>query len=176
MSNDNQLVEANTSNSLLDANQSGVPTKRGFNSEYTKRAMLLWAQPKVNNMEEFNVRVKEYFEYCVQTDYKPSVEGLSCALGIDRRTFYCWSVGQRVPFGEGEELMEACQHAKSVLNTLLTDFMQNGKINPVTGIFLLKNNFGYTDEVIQVNVDADQNKPKTAAEIAKAIESDIPVD
>ena len=28
----------------------------------------------------------------------------------------------------------------------MTDYMQNGKINPVAGIFLMKNNFGYTDE------------------------------
>ena len=28
----------------------------------------------------------------------------------------------------------------------LSDCMQNGKINPVSGIFLLKNNFGYQDK------------------------------
>ncbi len=28
----------------------------------------------------------------------------------------------------------------------MTDYMQNGKINPVSGIFLMKNHFGYTDK------------------------------
>jgi hypothetical protein len=28
----------------------------------------------------------------------------------------------------------------------MEDFMQNGKINPVSGIFLMKNNMGYTDQ------------------------------
>ena len=28
----------------------------------------------------------------------------------------------------------------------MNDYMQNGKINPVSGIFLMKNNLGYTDK------------------------------
>ena len=28
----------------------------------------------------------------------------------------------------------------------MVDYMQNGKINPVSGIFLMKNNFGYADK------------------------------
>ena len=28
----------------------------------------------------------------------------------------------------------------------MEDYMQNGKINPVSGIFLMKNNMGYTDQ------------------------------
>lgn len=28
----------------------------------------------------------------------------------------------------------------------MEDYMLNGKINPVSGIFLMKNNFGYTDK------------------------------
>jgi hypothetical protein len=29
---------------------------------------------------------------------------------------------------------------------MMEGYMQNGKINPVSGIFLMKNNFGYTDK------------------------------
>lgn len=42
---------------------------------------------------------------------------------------------------------------------MIEEYMQNGKINPVSGIFLMKNNFGYRDqtEVVvtpnQVNAD-----------------------
>jgi hypothetical protein len=32
------------------------------------------------------------------------------------------------------------------LEALWEDYMQNGKINPVSGIFLGKNNFGYSDK------------------------------
>ena len=46
-----------------------------------------------------------------------------------------------------------------MLNQLLENWMQNGQVNPVVGIFLGKNNFGYRDqtEVVvtpnQVNAD-----------------------
>ena len=33
----------------------------------------------------------------------------------------------------------------AALNSLMEDYMQNGKINPVAGLFLLKNNFNYKD-------------------------------
>ena len=32
------------------------------------------------------------------------------------------------------------------MNLMMEDYMQNGKINPVSGIFLMKNNFGYADK------------------------------
>jgi hypothetical protein len=33
-----------------------------------------------------------------------------------------------------------------MLNILLEQHMQSGKINPVSGIFLMKNHFGYADK------------------------------
>ena len=36
--------------------------------------------------------------------------------------------------------------AYQVLNAQMENYMQNGKINPVAGIFLMKNNMGYVDK------------------------------
>lgn len=33
-----------------------------------------------------------------------------------------------------------------MLDSQMVDYMQNGKINPVSGIFLMKNSFGYKDQ------------------------------
>jgi hypothetical protein len=33
-----------------------------------------------------------------------------------------------------------------ILDLQMVDYMQNGQINPVSGIFLMKNNFGYADK------------------------------
>ena len=49
------------------------------------------------------------------------------------------------------------------LTAQMEDYMQNGKINPVSGIFLMKNNMGYQDkqEVVvtpnQVNEVSETN-------------------
>ena len=36
--------------------------------------------------------------------------------------------------------------AYQLLNAQMENYMQNGKINPVAGIFLMKNNMGYADK------------------------------
>lgn len=44
-----------------------------------------------------------------------------------------------------EESRELIRRAYSHLTLQMTNYMQNGKINPVAGIFLMKNNFEYED-------------------------------
>ena len=46
------------------------------------------------------------------------------------------------------------------MENLWENYMQNGKINPVSGIFLGKNNFGYQDKteyVVTPNTNADSD-------------------
>ena len=45
--------------------------------------------------------------------------------------------------------------------------MQNGKINPVSGIFLAKNNYGYVDKVehvVEAKATLDENQLKNRYE------------
>lgn len=46
------------------------------------------------------------------------------------------------------------------MENLWENYMQNGKINPVSGIFLAKNNFGYQDKteyVLTPNTNSDSD-------------------
>ncbi len=51
---------------------------------------------------------------------------------------------------------------------MLENWMQNGKINPVSGIFLMKNNFGYADKS---EVVVTPNNPLGDAESRESIEA-----
>ena len=42
--------------------------------------------------------------------------------------------------------------------------MNSGKINPVSGIFLMKNNFGYKDNT-DLTITANQDKQETISDI-----------
>ena len=47
-----------------------------------------------------------------------------------------------------------------MIENLMENYMQNGKINPVSGIFLMKNNFGYQDKteyVLTPNTHSDSD-------------------
>lgn len=98
----------------------------------------------LNDYDAIEERINLYFSLCAARNIKPSVNGVSAALKIDRRTFYRWGVGElrsREP-----RINEIVTSTYAMLQSLWEDYMQHGKINPVTGIFLGKNHFEYHDQ------------------------------
>lgn len=97
-------------------------------------------------------RVNEYFTIVAENGMKPTVAGLGNALnGMDRRRLWEIRTGH---YGNtrGEtstlprEVTDVIKKAYKIMEELWENYMQNGKINPVSGIFLGKNNFGYQDK------------------------------
>jgi hypothetical protein len=111
-------------------------------------------------------RINEYFTLCVENDIKPSAKGFQMALRIAKSTLWEWRQGN---YRAGTHQAIICE-AYDVLEALWQDYMQNGKINPVSGIFLAKNLFGgqYTDKQ-EVVLTPNQNQIREAD--AAAIEA-----
>lgn len=122
--------------------QMQVQTEPGDNTKYLTHALRLANLPKFDtkNVELLEKRIEEYFVICAEDDSKPSVAGLALAIGVDRRRLWEWSQG------ENSDRSDTIKKAYQILNLMMEDYMQNGKINPVSGIFLMKNNFGYADK------------------------------
>ena len=122
----------------------------GDNSRYLAHAMTVRSFPKIDISDPVQVenRINEYLVLCMENDMKPTVKGFCNALGgISRNTLWTWRTGQYRK-GTHEEIIV---RAYDVLEEMWENYMSNGKINPVAGIFLGVNNFGYRD-VKQVNV------------------------
>ena len=117
----------------------------GDNAKYLEIGMRIAGLPKVDMSNEHQVaqRIDEYFKICAEYDHKPSIEGMALALDVDRR--YLWEIREGRK-GKNPEVADTLKRAVKLLQLYLSDCMQNGKINPVSGIFLLKNNFGYQDK------------------------------
>ena len=124
--------------------------------------------PKVDlyNPEAVQDRLEEYFRIHVEADIKPTVAGMAMALGIDRRRL--WEIksgamiGGHTPIDLPTLTVDSIKKAYDFMENLMENYMQNGKINPVSGIFLMKNNFAYLDKVEHVitpntNSDSDYN-------------------
>lgn len=124
--------------------QMSVHLEPGDNVKYLGNALAIYNLPEIDtsDIEQVQKRIEEYFNICIENEVKPSVEGMALALGVDRRTVYQWSVGET----RKETHTPTIKKAYRLLNVLMADYMQNGKINPVSGIFLMKNNFGYADK------------------------------
>lgn len=143
-------------------------TEPGDNAKYIGVSLQLFNLPAIDlkNPEQVQERLSEYFKIHVEADLKPTVAGMAMALGIDRRRL--WEIKAGVPMGghTPHELptltVDSIKKAYDFLETLWENYMHNGKINPVSGIFLGKNNFGYQDKteyVVTPNMrnDSDYN-------------------
>lgn len=134
----------------------------GDNSRYLSHAMAIAELPMVdlNSAEEVRERINWYFTHCFNNDMKPTVSGLCNSLKIGRNTLNTWKNGTFRKDTHQAIILEAY----GVLEELWENYMQNGKINPVSGIFLGKNHFGYTDR--QEMVLTPNRQEITAEDIA----------
>ena len=141
----------------------------GDNSKYLGFTMMVGNLPTIDlhNAEQVQGRLQEYFQMCFDHDMKPTVSAMALALGngITRQTLWAIKAGQPVG-GNGYmttlpiEVADCIKKAYSYMEILWENYMQNGKINPVSGIFLGKNNYGYQDKteyVVTPNVNNDSD-------------------
>lgn len=142
-----------------------VHMEPGDNSKYVAHSLMVMKLPKVDMTDPEAVmnRVYEYFSLCSQNDMKPSVAGMALAFDCDRRTLWKWINGIEsayIPQASRDSIKKGYQ----LLNAQMEDYMQNGKINPVSGIFLMKNNMGYQDKQEVVLTPNNQLGEATSAE------------
>lgn len=122
----------------------GSDLNAGDNARYLAHAMVIMEQPPIDrsNPQEVEDRIKWYFQHCVNSDMKPTVSGMCNAIGIHRDTLHTWKTGEARKGTHQEVVLRAYR----VLEELWEDYMLNGKVNPVAGIFLGKNLFQYRDQ------------------------------
>lgn len=123
--------------------------EQGENAKYLQHAMVIRSMPAIDiaNPKEVERRIDWYFNLCVEDDIKPTVKGFCNALRIAKSTLWTWKTGA-YRAGTHEEVIV---RAYDVLEELWEHYMMNGKINPMSGVFLGVNNYGYKD-VKQVNL------------------------
>ena len=156
-------------NFLTDA---ALNVEDGDNTKYLMANVELMNMPDIDikNPEEVWKRVNDYFELYARYDMKPTVAGLAMALGIDRRRLWEIKTGNytsstpKLP----SEAEDAIKKAYKLMENLWETYMNSGKINPVSGIFLGKNNFGYQDKTEYVlTPNQKQESDYDADEISK---------
>ena len=150
-------------NILTDAALNVAP---GDNAKYVMLGARLFNLPPIDlkDPEQVTNRLNEFFQIHAEADMKPTVSGMGMALGLDRRRLYEIKTGNYHTSKGLSELPTmttvSIKKAYEYMEILWENYMQNGKINPVSGIFLGKNNFGYqdkTEHVVTPNVNNDSD-------------------
>ena len=150
---------AKKKNDLVETQDNPVSENKLTNADITRHNLELFQLPYIDpyyKPEEGINRITEYLEICIKNNMKPTVEGLSTAFGVDRRTLYKWVHNidsDSLPVNFRVTLKKVYQ----VLNSNFTDLSINGKINPVISIFLMKNNFGYKDQTEVLQTTTTEN-------------------
>ena len=149
-----------------------VQAEPGDNARYIRHNMMLYELEPISfeSAEEAKQRTATYFAICEQNDMKPSVAGYALALGIDRTNLWRIVSGATV---KPAEVRNVLKRAYAILNAQLEDYMQNGKVNPVTGIFLGKNHFAYQDKQ-EIEVAAKQDTESSPEELDMKYRDAIP--
>ena len=127
-------------------------TEPGDNAKYLAVGLKLFNMPPIDlrNPEQVVDRLAEFFQIHAEADMKPTVSGMAMSLGLDRRRL--WEIksgamiGGHTPIDLPTLTVDSIKKAYNYMEILWENYMQNGKINPVSGIFLGKNNFGYQDK------------------------------
>ena len=146
----------------------GMMLQEGDNAKFLSVQMALFEMPNIDmeNVEEVQKRLSEYFTLYASQDMKPTVAGMAIALnGMSRRTL--WAIVNDAPTGSSgyktalpSEVARTIKKAYFLLENLWESYMNSGKVNPVAGIFLGKNNYGYQDKteyVLTPNTNQDDN-------------------
>lgn len=153
---------------------STVQAEPGDNTRFTSHTMniMLLEPADLNSAEQVKNRIIEYFDICQKDDMKPGVADFACALGISRQALLKIVKGQIV---KPDAVVSLLKRTYIALNAQLENYAQNGKVNPVTFIFLAKNHFAYQDKQ-EIEVSANQPDAETPDQIAQKVADAIPAD
>ena len=143
----------------------GLNLEEGDNAKFLGVNIALFNMSKIDMHDPMAVqeRLTEFFELYAENDMEPTVAGMAMALGMNRRTL--WAIVNDQPTGSSgyltalpPEVARIIKKAHFLLENLWESYMNSGKINPVSGIFLGKNNFGYQDKQEMVLTPNTQNE------------------
>ena len=146
----------------------GLQVPEGDNAKLMRINMAIFNMPNIDleNVEEVQQRLSDYFALYEQADMKPTVAGMAlCLNGMSRQTLR--AIAKDLPTGGAgyktalpPEVATSIKKAYDLMENLWEAYMNSGKINPVSGIFLGKNNFGYqdkTEHVLTPNTNTDND-------------------
>ena len=132
----------------------GLNLDPGDNTKYLGVQMELFNMPNIdlNNPEEVLSRLNEFFALYAKNDMKPTVAGMALSLNsMNRRTliaivrdYATGGTGYKSALPKSVTLI--IKKAYFLMENLWETYMNSGKINPVAGIFLGKNQFDYQDK------------------------------
>lgn len=146
----------------------GFDLEPGDNAKITGISIKLLNLKNIDmdDVEQVAQRLSEYFGIYAEADLKPTVAGMAIALNGHSRQWLHAVVNDTPLGGAGykanlrPEVADFIKKAYFMMENQWETYMNSGKVNPVAGIFLGKNNFRYQDKteyVLTPNTNNDSD-------------------
>ena len=141
-------------------------TEPGENTKFLSHDLKLLNLPDIdlNNPLQVKTRVNEYFSICAEDDTKPSIESFALSLHASRHDVFNW-LNSRSHVIKNAESIRTIKTAYDIINSYYAHLMNTGRINPVAGIFMMKNNLGYKDST-EYTITSNENQDLNITDIA----------
>ena len=111
-------------------------------ADILSKLKILYEQKRATTDEEIAERLNWYFfDYCIQYQMKPTIDGCAMALGIHRDTLNNWEHGE-----SGSYKLDTAKKCKYLVKTFMEAATMEGKLNPIVWMFYGKNYFGMVDK------------------------------
>ena len=145
--------------------------KPGDITKYLNLNTELFNLPDIDlrNPDEVVTRLNEYFNIYAKYDTKPTVAGMATALGMSRQTLY--SIVNGIDGGGSgyknslpRVVSDIVKKAYILLENMHESYMMDGKVNPVTGIFMAKNHYDYVDKTEHVVTPNQRSEEEYSAD------------
>ena len=153
----------------------GIDTKPGDNAKYATVLMELasWDKPDKTDVIQLDNRFMEYLQYCASNDIKIGNQMAYLALGLNKDDVYDMEHGRKL----GSSASEFIKKVKQICAGNRELLMQDGKVNPITGIFWQKNYDAMKDvQDLQITASNALQPTMTMEEIAEKVKSDVVID
>lgn len=153
----------------------GIKTEPGDNSKYATILLELssWPKPDKRNVEELEDRFMEYLQYCAINDVKIGNQMAYLAMGLNKDDVYDMEHGRKLDSTHSDfikKVKQICAGNRELL-------MQDGKVNPITGIFWQKN-YDQMKDVQDITITPNNQLQPTMSldQIAEKVKADVVID
>ena len=150
------------------------PNVKEFNKQIREHSTKIGRPYAFDKIENLQKELNDYFDLCDKTDTVPTIMGIALWLGVNRDTIYAHANNPNSPFSD---------ILKNVINfchLTMENGTIDGKVNPVTYIFLAKNYFGLEDSkninIAPATNDPTINNQETMSALQKQIESEATIE
>lgn len=150
-----------------------IQAEPGEISKIVKDAVTIsrWPAIDTNNPDQVLDRISQYYDYCIQNDIKPDMSGMALALGVSRKTLWCWENG--VDSNKPVAVRNALKKGREISEAITVNLMQANRLNPIPALFLLKNNHAYKDQTDVVVTPGDPVSTNDAYDARKRLMDEV---